>query len=126
MHFRADVTLGVGTVKGLYRAEVKLSDLVAPVSATLSGSAIGALGAAHGSGRVRLAANPAGGTVISYDYDAQVGGKAASIGGRLLDGATRVVIRQFFEALSRRVGGGSGALWRDWLARLLKSVGVRP
>lgn len=125
-HFRADVTLGVGPVKGLYRAEVKLSDLVAPVSATLSGSAIGALGAAQGSGRVRLAANPTGGTVISYDYDAQVGGKAASIGGRLLDGATRVVIRQFFEALSRRVGGGSGALWRDWLARLLKSVGVRP
>lgn len=127
-HFRADVTLGVGPVKGLYRAEVKLADLVEHTSATLSGSAIGALGSAQGSGLVRLAADPAGGTVISYDYDAQVGGKAASIGGRLLDGAARVVIRQFFEALGRRVGGGSGSgsRWRDWLARLLKTLGVRP
>jgi 2-furoyl-CoA dehydrogenase large subunit len=125
-HFRADVTLGVGPVNGLYRAEVKLSDLVDNTSARLSGSAIGALGSAHGAGLVRLEAGAAGGTLISYDYDAQIGGKAASIGGRLLDGAARVVIRQFFEALGRRVGGGSGSLWQDWMLRLRKMLGVRP
>ena len=117
-HFRADVTLGVGPVKGRYRAEVKLSDLVEPTSATLGGGATGALGSAAGTGRVRLSDDGAGGTVLAYDYDAEIGGKAASVGGRLLDGAAKVVIAQFFAALARRVGGGSAPVWRQWLDRL--------
>ncbi|MDX2203588.1 MAG: molybdopterin cofactor-binding domain-containing protein [Hyphomicrobiaceae bacterium] len=125
-HFRADVTLGVGPVKGLYRAEVKLSDLVEHRSARLEGRAIGALGAAHGEGLIRLTAGADGGTLIAYEYDAQIGGKAASIGGRLLDGAARIVIRQFFEALSRRVGGAQRPIWRAWLEQILKALGVRP
>src|SRR6185312_11680276 len=43
-HFRADVTLGVGPVKGRYRAEVRLSDLDPPHAVTLGGAAEGALG----------------------------------------------------------------------------------
>ncbi|HXM30601.1 MAG TPA: molybdopterin cofactor-binding domain-containing protein, partial [Xanthobacteraceae bacterium] len=102
--FRADVTIGVGPVKGRYRAKVKLSDLDPPRAVTLSGSAIGALGFGQGSGRVTL--SPEGsGTRISYGYDAEIGGKIAAIGGRLLDGAARMIIRQFFAALARRAGG---------------------
>ncbi|KAB2912327.1 MAG: molybdopterin-dependent oxidoreductase [Hyphomicrobiaceae bacterium] len=125
-HFRADVTLGVGPVKGRYRAEVKLEDLVSPRSATLIGSAVGALGSAVGKGSVRLAGDAAGTTIISYDYDAEIGGKAAAVGGRLLDGAARIVIRQFFEALARRVAGISKPAWRLWLERLLAQLGRRP
>ncbi|RTL64948.1 MAG: xanthine dehydrogenase family protein molybdopterin-binding subunit [Hyphomicrobiales bacterium] len=125
-HFRADVTLGVGPVKGLYRADVKLSDPVETVSARLTGSAIGALGSARGEGVLRLSPTGDGGTRVSYDYEAQIGGKAASIGGRLLDGAARIVIKQFFEALGRRVGGIEGPLWRIWLMRLLQRAGVKP
>jgi 2-furoyl-CoA dehydrogenase large subunit len=124
-HFRADVTLGVGPVKGLYRAEVKLGDLVPPRSATLAGSAMGALGSARGTGHVRLASDGAGGTIIAYDYEAQLGGKAAAVAGRLLDGATRIVIRQFFDALARRVGGASAPTWRKWLDILLALIGRR-
>jgi 2-furoyl-CoA dehydrogenase large subunit len=103
-HFRADVTLGIGPVKGRYKAEVKLSDLDPPRAVTLSGSATGALGFGGGEGRVTLAAEGEG-TRLSYSYEAEIGGKVATVGGRLLDAAARIVIRQFFEALSRRVGG---------------------
>jgi 2-furoyl-CoA dehydrogenase large subunit len=103
-HFRADVTLGVGPVKGRYRAEVKLSDLDPPHAVTLAGSATGALGFGRGEGRVTLAPTN-GGTQLSYRYEAEIGGKVATVGGRLLDAAARLVIRQFFDALARRVGG---------------------
>ena len=112
--FLADVTLGVGPVKGRYRVEVELSDLSEPEAATLSGKAVGALGTGNGTGRVRLVPDDTGGTRIDYDYEAQVGGKVASVGGRLLDGAARIVIGQFFQALGRRAGGSqpSGLIMR--------------
>ncbi|HTK12297.1 MAG TPA: molybdopterin cofactor-binding domain-containing protein [Xanthobacteraceae bacterium] len=103
-HFRADVTLGVGPVTGRYKADIKLSDLDAPHAITLTGLVTGALGDARGSGRITLAPMPDGGTLVSYDYDAEIGGKVASIGGRLLDGAAKVVIKQFFAALVRHTG----------------------
>jgi 2-furoyl-CoA dehydrogenase large subunit len=115
-HFRADVTLGIGPVKGRYRAEIRLSDLQEPRSLTLAGSASGALGFGQGTGQVTLSAEAPDRTVIAYRYDAAIGGKVASIGGRLLDGATRVLIKQFFTALAARAGGGQRS---GWLARLM-------
>ncbi|MGD9920586.1 MAG: molybdopterin cofactor-binding domain-containing protein [Pseudorhodoplanes sp.] len=114
-HFRADVTLGVGPVTGRYKADIRLSDLVRPQSVTLSGIVVGALGDARGTGRIRLAPTPDDGTMLTYDYDAEIGGKVASIGGRLLDGAARIVIQKFFAALARKCGGGEK---RSLLARL--------
>lgn len=101
-HFKADVTLGVGPVKGRYKAEIKLSDLDEPRAATLTGSVSGALGTGGGGGRVTLTPDASGGTVIRYSYEAAVGGKVAAIGGRLLDGAAKAIIGQFFAALARR------------------------
>jgi 2-furoyl-CoA dehydrogenase large subunit len=117
-HFRADVTLGVGPAKGRYRADVRLTDLVSPTSATLVGKASGALGSAVARGHLRLDAEGATGTVITYDYEAEVGGKIAAVGSRLLDGAARIIIRQFLEALAARVGGASAPRWRRSLAWL--------
>src|SRR5277367_616160 len=104
-HFRADVTIGIGPVKGRYRADVKLSDLDPPHAVTLGGSAEGALGFGSGEGRITLVPTENGGTAIRYVYEAAIGGKVASIGGRLLDGAARVIIGQFFTALARNAGG---------------------
>lgn len=101
-HFKADVTLGVGPVKGRYKAQIRLSDLDAPRAATLSGSVSGALGTGGGSGRVTLTPAEDGGTLIAYTYEAAIGGKVAAIGGRLLDGAAKAIIGQFFAALARR------------------------
>ena len=123
--FRADVTLGIGPVKGRYSAAISLSDLNEPESVTLSGGTEGALGSGHGSGRVTLTED-GGRTTIAYTYEAAVGGKVASIGGRLLDGAARVVIGQFFDALAHKASGKTGSRIRLPAAfkRLLAMIGV--
>ena len=66
----------------------------------------------------------AAGTRIDYDYAVAIGGKVAAVGGRLLEGATQVIIRQFFERLGRRLaapGGANGAakpsLWHRLFGR---------
>ena len=89
-----------------------------PNAVTLAGSADGALGFGHGEGRITLRPTE-NGTTIHYVYEAGIGGKVASIGGRLLDGAARVIIGQFFASLARHAGGGSakGSLlgrFRQW------------
>jgi len=120
-HFRADVTLGIGPVTGRYRANVKLSNLDPPHAVTLGGTAEGALGFGGGEGRITLTPDGKGGTIMHYVYDAAIGGKVASIGGRLLDGATKVIIGQFFAALARQSGGSGpegGSLF-DRFRRLL-------
>ena len=118
--FRAVVTLGIGPVKGRYRVALDLSDLKPPEAVTLTGSAEGALGFGRGTGRVTLHEEAGGRTIIAYRYEAAIGGKVASIGGRLLDGAARVIIRQFFAALAAQAAGmeqrPSGL--RMWLRRL--------
>ena len=116
--FRAEVSLGIGPVRGRYRAEIALSDMDEPRSVTLSGSVDGALGFGRGAGRLRLEAAGPGRTVMHYDYEAAVGGKVASVGGRLLDGAARVVIGQFFEGLAAQAGGGRQRGMLAWLRRL--------
>ncbi len=123
-HFRAEVTLGVGPVKGRYRADVKLSDLEPPRAVTLRGAAEGALGFGSGEGRITLVPMQSGGTEIRYSYDAAIGGKVASIGGRLLDGAARAIIGQFFAALAREAGGSTTTQSRmSVLAKLRRLLG---
>ena len=102
--FRAEVLIGIGPVKGRYRVDIALSDLDPPHAMTLTGSAIGALGVGRGSGRIWLA-EARGGTQVQYEYAAHIGGKLAAVGDRLLDGAARLLIGQFFSAL-RRQGNG--------------------
>jgi 2-furoyl-CoA dehydrogenase large subunit len=122
-HFRADVTIGIGPVKGRYRADVKLSDLDPPHAVTFGGTAEGALGFGGGEGRITLVPNENGGTSIRYVYEAAIGGKVASIGGRLLDGATRVIIGQFFAALARQAGGEAGSSRPALFAKLRRLFG---
>ena len=106
------MTLGVGPVRGRYKADIELSDLDPPNAVTLSGQVVGALGTGGGHGRITLT-DTDDGTEIAYRYEAEIGGKVASVGGRLLDGAAKVVIGEFFRALARHCGGaGTGPLAR--------------
>jgi len=128
-HFRADVTLGIGPVTGRYRADVELFNLDPPRAVTLRARADGALGFGSGEGRITLEGDGKDRTRLTYSYDAAIGGKIASIGGRLLDGATRVIIGQFFTALARKAGGGgasgSGVSLFAFLAKLASLFGGR-
>jgi len=117
--FRAEVTVGIGPVKGRYRAEVELSEPQPAASLTLTGSAEGALGFGRGTGHVKLREETPGRTIVAYRYEAAIGGKIASIGGRLLDGAARAIISKFFAALAaqarERRRSGFWAMLRRWL-----------
>ena len=121
--FHADVTLGIGPVKGRYKAKIKLSDMREPESVTLSGGTEGALGSGRGTGFITLT-EADGKTTVAYTYEAAVGGKVASIGGRLLDGAAKVVIGQFFEALANKASGKRGSPLMSAIRRLLALIGV--
>lgn len=113
--FRAEVKLGIGPVRGVYRAAIDLSDLKEPESVTLSGVVEGALGFGRGKGHLTLREETPGRTVLSYQYEAAIGGRVASIGGRLLDGAARVIIGEFFQSLAAQAAGRrSGFLARLW------------
>ncbi|MBT5049497.1 MAG: molybdopterin-dependent oxidoreductase [Rhodospirillaceae bacterium] len=122
--YTADVSLGVGPVRGRFKADVALSDMVEPQSATLSGGVIGPLGASSGSGHVTLTAE-GDGTRITYDYAIELTGTVASVGGRLIEGAAKSVVNQFFVRLGAQVGGGSAsATSESFWHRLLRSLGI--
>ena len=123
--FTASVVLGVGPVKGQFNAEVALSDLEEPRLAKLSGNLSGPLGAASGEGWLMLAPH-GGGCRIDYRYDIHLSGRAAMIGGRMLDGAARHLINEFFRRFSRSLGSNEfapRAAW--WRVRLMQYFGAR-
>jgi 2-furoyl-CoA dehydrogenase large subunit len=123
--YRAEVRLGVGPVRGVFVAEVGLSDMDPPKAATLSGGLSGPLGSSRGSGRVTLAAE-GDGTRVTYNYTVEIGGKVAAVGGRMIEGAARVVVGQFFSRLAAQVSGGAAAPARGgWWSRLLAALGLR-
>ena len=119
--YRADVSVGVGMVKARYAAQIELSLLDPPHSLRLSGSGLSALGTASGSGIITL--EPAGnGTRLSYEYEANVSGKVAAVGSRMLQGAAKIILAQLFMQLGRQASGDQAP---GWWARLLHWLGVR-
>jgi 2-furoyl-CoA dehydrogenase large subunit len=102
--YRADVTIGVGMIKARFEAKIGLSDIEAPKRLRLAGAGLSSLGSASGEGLVELTPT-AKGTSLSYDYEAQVSGKVAAVGGRMLEGAAKVVLTQLFESLGRQATG---------------------
>ncbi|WP_142847185.1 molybdopterin cofactor-binding domain-containing protein [Telmatospirillum sp. J64-1] len=122
--YRAEVVVGIGPVRGRYTAEVALSDLDPPNSLTLAGSGSSALGTGRGTGHVTLE-RTAEGTTVRYRYTAEVGGKVAAVGGRMLDSASRLLIGQFFDKLIARAGGPAAPAEKpSLLKRLLRLLGL--
>ena len=103
--FEAAVVQKVGPVKARFTGLVKLSDIVEGESCTISGEGKGgAAGFAKGAARVRL--TPEGeGTVLAYEVDAQVGGKLAQLGSRIIDGFARKMADDFFTRFQEAVEG---------------------
>ena len=103
--YAMSVTAGVAAIKGTYAGEVSLADKVAPHSLTMKASGAGAPGTIDADVKVRLAPSPAGGTELSYDADASVGGAIGGVGQRMLAGVTKKMAGQFFQALDRDIAG---------------------
>ena len=97
--------------------------MVEPEKATLSGGLIGPLGASQGSGHVSLSAAD-GGTTVTYDYAIELSGTVASVGGRLLEGAAKALVNQFFQRLGAQVSGAPVTEGTSWWRNLLRSLGL--
>ncbi len=99
--FEATVVAKVGPVKAKFGGDVTLSKLNPPVSYVISGQGKGgAAGFAKGGASINLA-EAEGGTLLSYDVDAQVGGKLAQIGSRLIDSSARKMAGDFFKRFAK-------------------------
>lgn len=98
-------TTAIGPVKAKFRGKLLLADLAPPNSYSLffDGQG-GAAGFGKGSAKVSLAAEGAG-TRLSYAVKAQVGGKLAQIGSRLIDGVAKKLADDFFAAFKQKMAG---------------------
>jgi carbon monoxide dehydrogenase subunit G len=91
----------VGPVAGVFSGRVVASDEVPPESYTLMVEGKGAPGFAKGTGHVQLVDQGDGTTLMKYEGEVQIGGKIASVGQRLLDTASKSMIRQGLETLNK-------------------------
>ncbi|MEM7405561.1 MAG: molybdopterin cofactor-binding domain-containing protein [Pseudomonadota bacterium] len=129
--YRAELSLGVGPVRGLFDCRFRFTPVVAGAQLRIDGGATGALGASSGTAIIRLddvlQPDGASGTRLDYRYSVTLTGKVAAVGGRLLDGASRTLIGQMIKALASaaepereergtwasRLGAGLRSRWSD-------------
>jgi len=106
----ATVVFKVGPVKATFGGKVTLSDLDPPNSYRISGEGTGGVaGFAKGGASVRLEAESAEITILHYEVDAQIGGKLAQLGGRLIDSTSKKLAGEFFAAFGEAVGSAAAA-----------------
>jgi uncharacterized protein len=104
--FQAVATVKVGPVKARWKGKVRLSDLDPPNSYRISGEGEGGVaGFAKGGAKVSLS-DKDGGTLLSYNVEAQIGGKLAQLGQRLVNGAAKKIADDFFKNFAANVAAG--------------------
>jgi uncharacterized protein len=109
--YRGSLLIKVGPVQGAFDGGVKLFDLDPPHGYRMEIEGRGAPGFLKGIGRLELEARGAQ-TNLRYEIDAQVGGRVAAVGQRLIESSAKVITRQGLEGLERQLavstaGGGA-------------------
>ncbi len=107
--FTARVTTKVGPVKATFNGAVTLSNVNPPESYTISGEGKGGVaGFAKGGADVKLTTDGTE-TLLAYTVNAQVGGKLAQLGSRLIDSTAKKLADQFFSCLAGKAGASAAA-----------------
>ena len=105
--FSAVAKIKIGPVGATFKGKVNLSDVDAPHGYTISGEGEGGIaGFARGGAKVALS-EADGGTLLKYDVEANVGGKIAQLGSRLIDGVAKKMADQFFANFAEAAKGGA-------------------
>ena len=95
--FEVLVAAAIGPVKARFKSKLQLLDVVPPQSYTMQFDGQGGpAGFGKGTAKVRLEPATDGTTVLHYDVHAQVGGKIAQVGSRLVDMAAQKIAQDFF------------------------------
>ncbi|MEI9409102.1 MULTISPECIES: carbon monoxide dehydrogenase subunit G [unclassified Mesorhizobium] len=102
----ATVVLKIGPIKATFNGEVTLRNLKPPHAYTIQGEGKGGIaGFAKGGADVTLTADGPDATVLKYAAKAEVGGKIAQLGSRLIESTSKKLAGQFFSAFGEKVGG---------------------
>ena len=107
--YRVTLTVGIAAVKGRYTGSVTLSEKEPPEHFKMQVEGKGTGGFMQGTGLLELSEDPEG-TQVAYQGDVQVGGPIASVGQRLLEGAARMLVGQFFNAANTQLAASSPQL----------------
>lgn len=102
----ATVTLKIGPIKAKFNGAVELKNLNPPHSYTIQGEGKGGIaGFAKGGADVSLSEESPDVTVLRYAAKADVGGKIAQLGSRLIDSTSKKLAGQFFSSFNEKVSG---------------------
>jgi len=103
--YRVEIVAALGPVRAKFRGKLRLEDVVAPERYTLRFEGEGgAAGFAKGSAHVTLSdADGGAATLLGYAVAAQVGGRIAQVGSRLIDSAALKLADEFFAAFERQL-----------------------
>ena len=97
--YEMKMKMAIASIGGLFSGKVRLAEQNPPASFRLIVEGTGKIGFLKGEGLLNL--NDKGpSTEVTYDGDVQVGGTIASVGQRLLDTTSKMIIKKFFEKLA--------------------------
>lgn len=103
--FEATAVNKIGPVKAKFKGKVTLSDLDPPNGYRISGQGDGGVAGFAKGGAVVNLSEQNGGTLLSYSVEAQIGGKLAQLGQRLVNGAAKKLADDFFARFAEAVSG---------------------
>ncbi|MDX8444286.1 SRPBCC family protein [Mesorhizobium captivum] len=102
----ATVVLKIGPIKATFNGEVALKNLKPPHSYTIQGEGKGGIaGFAKGGADVTLTADGTDTTILKYAAKAEVGGKIAQLGSRLIESTSKKLAGQFFSTFGKKLNG---------------------
>ena len=108
--FVAVAEVKIGPIGARFKGGVPLSDIDAPNGYTITGTGNGGIaGSAKGGAKVRLSDDGAGGTVVAYEVEAEVGGRMAQLGGPIIDATAKNLAGKFFAKFGEVVSGAQAA-----------------
>src|SRR4029434_2799103 len=100
--YEGTVKISIQTIKGTYSGRIRIEDIQPPHHYKLVASGRSANGVVDVAGTVDLAEQD-GKTILTYGGDAQIGGMLASVGQRLIEGASKQMINQSLKALVEQI-----------------------
>jgi len=113
--YEGALEIKIGPVQGAFKGKVKLSDIVKPDSYTMRVEGQGASGFVNATGHLKLRPE-SGQTHVDYEGDAQVGGRLAAVGQRLVESSAKAIIKQSLDGLNEAVKARAGNARADDVA----------
>lgn len=103
--FEAELSVGIGMIRGAYSGRVRISDQNEPESYRLTVEGEGPGGFIKGDASISLAESGSDATTVTVDGEGEVGGMLARVGQRLIGQASKSLMKQFFDCAGKKARG---------------------